>query len=184
MKKLMTSLVLAAAAVGLFGASNVVKADDAPATPATTGTTGATVTFEGGDLSLTKVAKDVTFKTAKTGDVYTNGYSDAQPVTATVDDFLSGSKGWTITAKQDGWKSQDASATGDTLSTAKLSLGAKAITTDAETSVANGDYGHTDAAFGENTLNLAMDKGTTVKAGTYSNTITWTLSDSVSDTPK
>ncbi|MFD1393938.1 hypothetical protein ACFQ3L_10215 [Lacticaseibacillus jixianensis] len=182
MKKFMTSLVLTAAVAGLFGASNVVRADD---TNSLTGSTNASVTFEGGNLSLSNTTGSVAFKGSKVLDVYTSGYADSQPVTATVDDFLSGAKGWTLNVKQTGWTTTDANADAAPLNSdsTALTLGDTAIQATGDTLAGKGDYGHTPDAFdGNNQLSLKIKSGVTVKPGAYSNTLTWTLTDPISAT--
>lgn len=185
MKKTMTSLVLAAvAAVSLFGASNVVRAAD---TNSLTGSTNASVTFEGGNLSLSDTVDSITFDKQNAGTVFASGISDVpanKAMTATVDDFLAGAAGWSLKVKQSGWAGADTATVTALTTGATLKLDNAAITT-ADAEAATGEYGSTPNAFDKKgNVTLSIAQGTVVKPGEYTNTLTWTLTDPILDTAK
>lgn len=194
MNKALGTFLLGVTAMGVIGINGTVFADATTANPTTANTTdntqlGATTTgslnFKGGTLSLYNVQDTAAFNTPDTAfstqDVYTNGLSATnadKKMTATVDDFLGeDADTWTLTVNKSKWAAgDDGVASGATaLDTgAHLSVDKGEITTDG-LEYDTGSEGHNELT--EQTLSVAIDQGTVVKKGAYTNTLTWNLVD-------
>lgn len=195
MKKILLSTLLLSAIAGIAIGTNQTVSANTTATNATTAdtvdnnqlsaATDATVNFKAGTLSLYNVKDAAAFNTTNTAfstqAVWTNGLSktDAdQAMSATVDDFLGkDSDTWTLNVKKGSWiAGTDGSTSGATAldAGAHLTIGTDEVTTSGIT-YGNGTEGHNTLP--EKTLSLAVDQGTLVKSGAYTNNLTWTLSD-------
>lgn len=189
-KHILGSFLLGFAAVGVLGTTTAFAAG-------TTGTgttdnsqlsatTKGSINFTPGTISLYGVQDSVAFKSSNVGDVYANGLdATADPnLTATVADFLGAEKDtWTLTLAQSGWKSDTSSESSsegaDALNTGTLSTtddgnNTQVIDTTG-TTYKTGSAGIT--VLKPQTLKLHLDKGTNVKAGNYTNNLTWNLTD-------
>ena len=193
MKKLWLSTLLLSVAAGMLLATNASVAADTtnPATVDTAdnnqvdATTDASVSFKGGTLSLSNVPDVVAFSTAdqpfNVQDIWTNGAKADQDMSATVENFLGAADAnWTLTVQQGKW----------TAGTTGTAAGATALDASAHLLVDNQDL-KTAVTFGtgssgrtvlQKTLTLAIDKRTLLSQGTYTNTLTWTLTNSVAAT--
>ncbi|WP_390409231.1 hypothetical protein [Lacticaseibacillus jixiensis] len=192
MKKL-RALLLSVAMLGLAAATTTalnVHADGTnPVTPATTGKVGpdvsnnATLHVEGGDLTFTK-PDDVKFTDTTVKAVYTDGYSDDKTTgTTTVSDFLGDAGTWTLSVSAGGW----ANGTETTVMENAAKLTVKS--TDEKSQTATFGAGKNDAqpivSGGEGTkdydlsydLSIPADKAVSLKAGTYTNTLTWSINN-------
>lgn len=187
MKKVLTSFAIAVSMLGMFGVSTVVKADTTDNTQVNA-TTNATVSFKSGTLSLSNVQNQAAFNTTTTAfsaaTIWQSGLASTPAdtkMTATVDDFLGGdSDAWTLSVAKGTWKASDGKAAPELDKGAHLSIDKDNEITTAGYSYATGKYGHNVIA--EHSLDLKIDSGTLVNPGTYSNTLTWTLSDPASKT--
>lgn len=188
MKKL-RALLLSVAMLGLAAATTTalnVNAADGPATTGKVGTdvsNNATLNVTGGDLTFTKPG-DVNFKDTTVKDVYTDGYSDNTPTgKTTVSDFLGDAGTWTLSVRANGWvngtettvmenaATLTVKSTDEKGQTATFSDGKK----DAQPIVSGGEgtKGY-DLSYG---LSIPANKAVSLKAGTYTNTLTWSINN-------
>lgn len=180
-KKTLASAVLGAAVlvapVAAFAANETAAPDTADVTSATT--TGS-VKFEAGHLSLYNVNDAVDFGSANAATVYASGYDKtADDESVNVDDFLADNGQWTLNVKQGGWvKGTDGTTAGETAlnNNATLKIGEKTITTDG-TDLTTGNAANNGKAIDLGKYSLSVAKNTNVNAGTYTNTLTWSLSN-------
>ncbi|WP_261805983.1 WxL domain-containing protein [Lapidilactobacillus luobeiensis] len=152
-------------------------------------TTTASVNFKGGTLSLYSVLDAVSFNTVddafSTSVVWANGLettSGDKDLIATVADLRGGDDDkWNLSVKKGSWVvGDDGVASGATaLDTgATLSTDDGEITTDG---VVYASAGAGQTVITPKPLKLAIAKGTLVKKGSYTNTLTWTLADGISE---
>ena len=180
-KKTLASAVLwaavLAAPVAAFAANETAASDTADVKSATT--TGS-VKFEAGHLSLYNVNDAVDFGSANAATVYASGYDKtADDESVNVDDFLADNGQWTLNVKQGGWvKGADGTTAGETAlnNNATLKIGEKKITTDG-TDLTTGNAANNGKAIDLGAYSLSVAKNTNVNAGTYTNTLTWSLSN-------
>lgn len=180
-KKTLASAVLGAAVlaapVAAFAANETAASDTADVKSATT--TGS-VKFEAGHLSLYNVNDAVDFGSANAATVYASGYDKtADDESVNVDDFLADNGQWTLNVKQGGWvKGADGTTAGETAlnNNATLKIGEKKITTDG-TDLTTGNAANNGKAIDLGAYSLSVAKNTNVNAGTYTNTLTWSLSN-------
>lgn len=180
-KKTLASAVLGAAVlvapVAAFAANTTAASDTADVTSATT--TGS-VKFEAGHLSLYNVNDAVDFGSANAATVYASGYDNtADDESVNVDDFLADNGQWTLNVKQGGWvKGTDGTTAGETAlnNNATLKIGKKTVTTDG-VDIATGNAANNGTAIDLGAYSLSVAKNTNVNAGTYTNTLTWSLSN-------
>jgi hypothetical protein len=201
-KKSLVAAVLASAllAVPTAGfAAQTITVDDKGATTGTATTTGS-VSFDGGSLELTGLQESIAFANAGASTVFANGYdSSVDAGTATVLDNLGDGGTWKLSAKKGDWTADTASGASDkgasvlndnaTLAFTGVQVGKKDSNTTpvnigkTDTQVATGDAtdNPTDAAVTPNVklgqISLHLDKLVNMRKGTYTNTITWTLSN-------
>ena len=96
-----------------------------------------------------------------------------------VDDFLADNGQWTLNVKQGGWvKGTDGTTAGETAlnNNATLKIGKKTVTTDG-VDIATGNSANNGTAIDLGAYSLSVAKNTNVNAGTYTNTLTWSLSN-------
>ena len=180
-KKTLASAVLGAAVlvapVAAFAANQTAASDTADVTSATT--TGS-VKFEASHLSLYNVNDAVDFGSANAATVYASGYDKtADDESVNVDDFLADNGQWTLNVKQGGWvKGTDGTTAGETAlnNNATLKIGERTITTDG-TDLTTGNAANNGKAIDLGKYSLSVAKNTNVNAGTYTNTLTWSLSN-------
>lgn len=195
MKKWMQVAATSAVLLGVMGLSQTALADDATGsttseTAKTTAETKASVYFGAGTLSLSNTTDAVAFNTSdsafSTEDVWAKGLTATEAdnkLTATVDDFLGvDDDTWTLTVKKGNWVADtDGTAQGATA----LDTGATLTTDSGEITTAGLVYETGSAGsltIPEQAIKLAIAKGTLVKKGAYSNTLTWNLADDASTT--
>ncbi|WP_407893134.1 hypothetical protein [Lacticaseibacillus sp. N501-2] len=185
MKKVIAGLMMSVTVLGLATATTGALSVHAATTDPAKTENKATLTVEAGTLSLTQPA-DVDFGKANVGDVYTNGLENVAGTpdgTTTVSDFLGDNGEWTLNVTASGFNgalgANDASTVSVTPNTAT-----KAITVGTEaTPVTTGGAGETPVTLG---YKLDVKKHTLLTAGTYTNTLTWNLSNTPganADTP-
>ncbi|WP_162260708.1 hypothetical protein [Lacticaseibacillus sharpeae] len=182
MKRVLSIALVSAVAAGIFGASNMVNADttDTSTNTDTTANTRGSVMFTPGTLSLSNVTTDAKFAGASVQDVYTKGLTQTadNQMTATVSDFLGAeNSAWTITIAKGAWAKTGSDETSSTTaldSSATLTVGSKALTTDG-VKVTEGTEG--TKTIDPMDLKLDIANNTLLTTGTYTNTLTWTLAD-------
>lgn len=201
-KKSLVAVVLASSllAVPTVGfAAQTITIDDKGATTGTATTTGS-VSFDGGSLELTGLQDAVTFDEAGASTVFARGYdSSVSAGTATVLDNLGDGGEWTLSAAKGDWTPDTTSGASDkgasvlndnaTLAFTGVQVGKKDANTTAvdikttATPIATGNEtdNPTDAAVTPNVklgqISLHLDPNVNMRKGTYTNTITWTLSN-------
>jgi hypothetical protein len=189
------------ATLGLGLASLTVLAVAAPSVLAetagtVTGTAGATtkteLTIKSGNLSAT-VNGDVTFPAASLGEAWTSGYDKPgdKDIDVDVQNFLgTDDTDWNLQVTAGGWQAADGgSKSGAAILNDKAELKlttdkakAEKLTAGAPVSAYEGQVGEYSSTSGEGEynltaakLNLKFDNHLNLKAGAYTNTLTWTL---------
>ncbi|KIU24329.1 hypothetical protein ff3pr_00309 [Weissella cibaria] len=181
-KKTLASAVLGAAVlvapVAAFAANETAASTTDNVTSATT--TGS-VKFEAGHLSLYNVNDAVDFGSANAATVFTNGYeATGHDESVNVDDYLADEGKWTLKVSSSDWTGDSAKTVAALNANAKLYLGtddAKKEITPAGTVVATGTADNNGKAIDLGKYGLNIASGTNVTAGTYTNTLTWSLSN-------
>lgn len=191
-KHTLGALLLGLATVGVLGTTTAFADGTTPTTGNSTtadnkqsATTTGNISFSGGTLSLYNVTDSAVLSKEglKVSDVYTKGVQASAPLTASVDDFLGDGKDWSLKLAQSGWKagSDGSAATATVLDGGTLSVtpdkGTKQSLTTAPVEYGKGSTGTVTLP---GTLNFDLPAGTAVQTGSYTNTLTWTLDDSVS----
>jgi hypothetical protein len=179
------------AVAGVVTAGLTVFALAAPATAFAAEDTGnkgasnnATVTIDGGDLSLDADAdQTVTFAPVSVKDIIATGTEATTSNTfkAPVSDYRGTDGNWFLTVVGTGFKGDAGTLAADLTTTADGSdtvATQEATVTEAAANVATGT-----GAYGENSLDfsfgLNIKQANAVKAGSYANTLTWTLAAGV-----
>lgn len=199
-KQVVATVLVAGSFLGLASTSAIYA--DADATPQSTvasdsttnkssQTTTGKVTFTGGDLTLSGLEDPEPFS-ASVSDAYAGFSKETKMAPLTVLDNLGDGGNWTLTATAAGWipESSDSSPIGASVlnNNGKLGIsGVKVNGNDAKPAgtlvkgqsveIAKGsaeDNGDNNVASGHYTFEL--QKGTNMRTGIYTNTITWTLS--------
>lgn len=198
-KKNLAAAVMASALLAVptvaFAAPAQLSVESGSTKSTETVTTTGKVSFEAGNLTLNGLTDPSNFKGGNAGTVYTAGYDDEQAAgKVTVADNLGDGGTWKLSANAAGWVpdatgSQDGA---DVLNKAgKLTIidatvglttpksqGAAELAPKTDAIVATGkaeDNGANNVDLGSYKLHL--DKGVNMRKGTYTNTITWTLSN-------
>ncbi len=192
----LASALLAVPTVGFADATQLSVTSDSTTNKSTETnvTTKGSVSFTGGNLTLSGLKDPEPFAGGSVSDAYAGNFSQDTAMTPlTVLDNLGDGGTWTLTAEAAGWEvaSTDASPKGaDALNTGKLSISGVMVKGKdaAETSmdlaaktpvtIATGtedNNGPENVKSGKYTL--ALTQGTNMRKGTYTNTITWTLAN-------
>ncbi|AOT56254.1 hypothetical protein [Weissella soli] len=183
MKKIINVTITLVTALTLLAPVSVF-ADDL------TGSTATDVTFTAGSLSLTGVTTSATFDATtdalSAGTIYTGGL-DATSTTklgAKVTDLTASTSGWTLTLAKSAWTAGTGGTTaGVTVldNNAKILVNSKELTT-AGTTIQTGDGNTVETTMADLPLEITLPTGTAIKAGSYTNTLNWSLAAGVSTT--
>ncbi len=162
--------VLGLMAAGLLSSNATVSAADDEVK--TTGDTKASVTFEGGSLSLTDATSTLDFGT------FTVGQAAAKATNTTyikVADFRGTNEGWTLSVTASGWNNDDLDKS------TKLTVGTSDSPLTSEPQVAE-----TKNAAGITTtdekVTFSLPENVALTKGSYSNTLTWSVGSTGSAT--
>lgn len=184
MKKWMNIVLLSASLLGVMAGGNVLVAaeDDKSAT------TAGSVEFIGGSMSLSGATDKANFgDKVSLATVLTEGFKGRAALAATVTDYRGSDTPWQLSLSMGNWSgnSKTGEATLNAVSVLKVAdddiTTAKSAIVAKQAGAAEDHTLVTETKF-EKEAFLVIPAGSNVKAGAYTNTLTWSLSDGVADT--